>query len=403
MIYTELVDKIEAKGCKFAWSEEEFETKYKNTKTNIDIISKCGHPSTVQCSNFLYTDTCVTCKQCTFKRYKDERVDKTTNYTFQEYNVIKAFQTYFKHDFEIKVLKEGCLADFCLKPLSISDDSWLPIQLKTITNSSHGKYCFTINNEYKDMLILLFCIENQHIWLLEGNEVIEKKIKRLCIGVNTSIYSRYQVKPIQLIGKLKEYYEKSEYNKQLHIINEPISQQMRNAIEMNLYRDNIMHMLQFTYPEIPYTVYDAVVNNKFKVQDKVMTCAFLNKTNKPREKREKPNYFVHLGRRRKSGLFAYTLGDNDYYWIHLPDKKGAYIIPENALQEHDLISVKEESLKINMIMLHPYSTDDKKKKNEWLNDHLYLYDKDIDRIIKLFDKPKQKIVNSYTCPYIIKD
>ena len=43
-----------------------------------------------------------------------------------------------------------------------------------------------------------------------------------------------------------------------------------------------------------------------------------------------------------------------------------------------------------------------KVKNTWLNDHLYFYDKDVDKIMKLFEpNGKEPYVDDYVCPIVI--
>jgi DNA-directed RNA polymerase subunit RPC12/RpoP len=82
----------------------------------------------------------------------------------------------------------------------------------------------------------------------------------------------------------------------------------------------------------------------------------------------------------------YKLGDNDFYWLSLPDKTGAYIIPENILFEKNIISSKNECKSIFILSLYPYHSSNQltKIKTSWLNDYLYFYDKDIEKINKLF-------------------
>ncbi len=88
-------------------------------------------------------------------------------------------------------------------------------------------------------------------------------------------------------------------------------------------------------------------------------------------------------------------------YIYLPCKKGAYIVPEYALHEHGLISNTDENIKGKTITLHPFHTGEKleKVKTAWMNDYLYFYDKDMDKIRALFDNTdKTPYVNDYVNP-----
>ena len=155
MNYEKLVSRVLAKGCKLDWTEEQFNEKYENTKSIIDIVSKCGHTVCVQCSNFLYKDTGITCKSCIYQLSKENTVNVPTDKATQEYNVIKALQSYCKNII-IKILKEGCLADIAIKPINeINANTWLPIQIKTTKAFSHGIYSFNIRIFIK--ICLFYC------------------------------------------------------------------------------------------------------------------------------------------------------------------------------------------------------------------------------------------------------
>ena len=102
----------------------------------------------------------------------------------------------------------------------------------------------------------------------------------------------------------------------------------------------------------------------------------------------------------------YELGDNDFYWLSLPDKKGAYIIPESILFEKDLISNKNEQKKILMISLYPYHSKTQLEtiKTAWLNNYLYFYDKNIEKINALFvPNGKNPVIVNDFIPLILND
>lgn len=77
------------KGVTFAWTEDEFKEKYKTTKTNVDIISSCGHKTIVQLNNLIHSNTGVVCKQCHYYEYKQNHI---LDNNFQEYKIIKSLQ-----------------------------------------------------------------------------------------------------------------------------------------------------------------------------------------------------------------------------------------------------------------------------------------------------------------------
>jgi hypothetical protein len=403
MLYTELKEKVEKKECQLKWTEDVFNETFKNYKTNIDIISKCGHETKVQCSNFLYCNSGVTCKQCLHQKNSEAVKGITTNNLLQEYHVMKAFQKYLQGKLELRIMVEGSLADFAIKPCSIVDDLWLPVQLKSTLKICHGLYSFTMhNNIYNDMFVMLFVVENQKTWIINSSDInVSSKIN---IGKYNSVYSKYEVKVNDINQRLTTLYcDYKHYLKSFETINVPVSEQSKNAIEMNRYRESLFPTFSIKYPEMGGTVYDSIINETYKVQDKVASCYSKKKTSNSKEYRSTKTYSVHLSRYRTNTNLAYKLGDNDYYWIHLPDKKGAYIIHEKVLLEHGLISSNDID---NCISLFPYHTPEElkkyKRRHTWLNDHLYFYDKDIDKVIKLFDPTgREPYIDTYECPIVI--
>jgi len=351
-------------------TEIKFKEKYKDKHSIIDIISSCGHPTSVQYSNYIYKNTGILCKQCCFKKMSNDNVNIPTNSINIEYTAIKALQDYLKDKINIKILVEGTLADIAIQPVNIKYDLWLPIQLKIISTLSHGIYSFHIKNNYKDMYILLFCIDDQRFWLLDGNNV---QVKNISIGKNNSIYSQYELLSHELERTLINNYNLNNYNKTINEINIPISKQSQNEQYFRRLRENLFNKLSFDYSEMNNTVYDVVINTVFKVQDKVITNYFKNKKCHPNEKRDTSSYIVCFARKRKYINLQYKLGDNDFYWLFLPDEKGAYIIPEQILFENNLISNKDEDNSGTVLSLYPYHENLENLKTAWLNKHLYLF------------------------------
>jgi len=113
-------------------------------------------------------------------------------------------------------------------------------------------------------------------------------------------------------------------------------------------------------------VYDFKLNG-FKVQEKVAGT-------------NEPGFQVNLrksnGSKQKQ---AYDKGDNDFYWIHLPDKERFYVIPEDVLIINGFISHNDKKGKMSLY-INPSN------KNQWTYEYLYSYEKlDIEKL-KLFFK-----------------
>jgi hypothetical protein len=98
---------------------------------------------------------------------------------------------------------------------------------------------------------------------------------------------------------------------------------------------------------------------------------------------------------------TYCLGDNDFYWLFLPDKRGAYVIPETCLYKEKILSEGNKREKANgYTLVHPCKEDVSEFKNGWMNEHLYFFDnkKDINRLYGLFSdmtRPEVEISEEY--------
>ena len=79
----------------------------------------------------------------------------------------------------------------------------------------------------------------------------------------------------------------------------------------------------------------------------------------------------------------YQVGDNDFYWLHLPDKEIFYVIPEHILKEHGYISEKNEIISSRKrLILNP--NNNKSINYEWTIDFMFKYNNiDVDKLTKL--------------------
>jgi hypothetical protein len=112
-------------------------------------------------------------------------------------------------------------------------------------------------------------------------------------------------------------------------------------------------------------VYDFKLNG-LKVQEKI-AC------------NHKPGVQVNLrksnGNKKKK---SYEKGDNDIYWIHLPNKEEFYVIPEDILMDNGFISNKDIEGKMSLY-INPSN------KKQWTNKYLYSYEKiDIEKLKLIF-------------------
>lgn len=390
--YQSVTKLCEERKVKLKWNEKEFKEKYKNTKTDIEIYSSCGHLTKVQLNNLIHQNTGVICKDCVYENFKNDRSGLEYDTHIQEYQVLKGLQNYCT-DLSFKLTDENCLVDFAIKPIEVIEDLWLPIQLKTSAYKSEYIYKFNLKKQYKNIVIILFYInsDNMHkIWLLNGNDII---ITNISISHKNSIYDIYEIGSANLSCYLKKLYYDENYKKvSFAEVNIPISLQFKQEQEFKNFREKIFPNFNYQYPECNGRVYDVIINKFYKVQDKVITIT---------TKGNNTTYSVALYRNHNK---SYNLGDNDYYWLFLPDKRGAYIISENDLYNNNIITNDKSTF--NNIILYPYSKNTRKYKTLWMNEYLYFFDNlnDMKKIELLFDNTdKNEIIDNNYIILTIKD
>lgn len=400
--YNKLQSICKDKGVQLSWSEEEYLSHFKNTKTCVEIISSCGHSTKVQLNNLLYKNTGLKCKKCLYIQEKPYQQDVFTEY---EVAVISGLQKKCPN-LELKRTREGCLADFCVRPKDIHSDEWLPIQLKTTKHGTNKAYSFSLRkNDYSSMLILAVfrSPDNFHkYWLIPGKEV--NQYKTLCITCKYSMYDQYEIGSMNIESQLLNAYVSQVYNKPFTIINTPISYTAKQEQHFFNLRECILPNLKFEYPETPGGVTDCIINN-VRVQDKVITSYKRNQSDLHL------SYMVNFYRKAGNNKFQrYTESDNEFYWFHLPDRLGAYIISSTVLMSRGYLSPKGVVVnEKSRLYFSPYRSETCRSDEvkQW-NNYLYMYSNPncISKIETLFkakaveikdDKPySMKIQDTYT-------
>jgi hypothetical protein len=181
-------------------------------------------------------------------------------------------------------------------------------------------------------------------------------------------------------------YQLSNYKLPFATINRPIGVYVQREQDFKKHREAVFCQLEYKYPDIDGRVYDVIINGMYKVQDKVIGAAKKKKTS-GKGFRESPQYYSAIYRHDQKGIKSYMKGDNHFYWLHLPNKTGAYIIPEDVMCEYGLVKdIHDNHRDVIMTSLYPYIEDVSKYKTGWCNDHLYFYNNPdhIQRIYNLF-------------------
>jgi hypothetical protein len=143
--------------------------------------------------------------------------------------------------------------------------------------------------------------------------------KTISIGKEKSKYDPLQITHERLNNRLLEFFNSlQKYN--LDTLNVPNGKAQQIEHNNRMKRESLLgDMVNFTYPIVDGSKYDVIING-YNVQDK---CAV---------KVKKANSFV-------VDFKEYKLGDNDFYWVNMPDGT-FYIIPEKELISEDDAKIK---------------------------------------------------------------
>ena len=377
--YGRTVEEFNQRNCKLLTTKEEYDEILKLAKSGnykLNYIASCGHEHAVFYNVFKSRGTGIICPGCknkeiagnTKKKMMNKEISKTYNLEM-EFIFIKKISELLKDHFEIIKAFDGCNIDVIFRPKNIVDDNWVGIQIKT-SNTRHLTYSFHINNVYKNCLILLYCNEDESMWLIPENIIIDQK--KISIGYTKSKYNIYKVSKDNIVSKLNELYEKTSkfpFDK----LNTPTNFYQQREKEFRKYREEKINFIKFDYYYMEGTVFDFKIEN-YNVQEKVAKIDNKNKcTFELSKKNGSTNGIINKSQ--------YDIGDNDYYWLNCDNKKVFFVIPENILIDKGLIGnndgKKQKYFKVEI-------KETLTKKNKWLQTYMFNYENiDKDKLLNL--------------------
>jgi len=326
------------KGCKLLTTPEELKLMPRIPK--VKYIASCDHEHEVHYNVFKSRGSGILCPKCKHKENDDKRrgdVSRNINGQaighYSEEVGINYIIDILKKDYILKQTCEGCLADIALKPKKSRKDEWLQIQVKT-TAKPTTYYSFTSKSSYDNCIILCICNSDKKMWIFDGNTM---KFKRISIGLKKSKYDDNEV-TIQSISKLINEYLKKMTLVKFDIANTPISIYDQKEMEFKKYREEKVNKIKFTNVE-NYLKYDFMINDK-KVQEKVGYIDL---------KKNLIYFTIHKNNGKVDGVRkfkCYDIGDNDFYWLNIPDKINFLVFPEKKLIEDILKKSKNFCFKL---------------------------------------------------------
>jgi len=375
-VYEIVVEEFNKRGCLLLNTKEEYGEILKNAyKSNyrLNYTASCGHDHIVFYNVFKSRGTGIKCPSCVNKKIGNDKKEKMKNNEItkicnleQEHNFIQIFKNLIKNEFDVIKVFDGCLVDIVLKPKNINENNWIGIQVKT-TNNRHLTYSFHMNNNYKDCLLLFYCCEDESMWLIPENIILNQK--KVSIGFNKSKYNIYKITKENIVNKLHELYNittKFEFD----ILNTPINIYQQREQEFRKYRESKINFIDFLYDEMEGTAYDFKIGN-YKIQEKVTKMKNENKY----------TFFIckKNGHSIKTINKQYDIGDNDFYWLNCENKITFFVIPEKILIDRGLIGNIKKSLCIKVTVkdtLHPT--------NSWLQNYMFNYENiDKERLLNI--------------------
>ena len=214
------------------------------------------------------------------------------------------------------------------------------------------------------MLVIFICIEKEKFWFINGNNILDQC--KLSIGTKKSKYDIYEVGKNDITQKLLSFY-KTLHKNTLENIQTPITENYKKEKLFRNLRESKLNNIKFVYSEINQSVFDFKINN-YKIQEKT---GFM---------KSQRNYMMVMFSKSKEGInnIPYDKGDNDFYWVNLPDYETFYIIPEQVLIYKQIIST--ETKKGKRYLSFAVS-------NKWVDNYRYSYNEyNINEIVNFLFK-----------------
>lgn len=369
VLYSELKDTFESKGCKIIINEEEFNKTSRLATNKYKYIASCGHENQIVYSSFKNLNLGLICRKCVIEKNKQiakkNLKEEPLKYQLLEKENIEYFQTIIENFFTIKITREGCLAGICIKPHNICEDQWLMLRIKS-TFKPDNNYTFKCSNKYINCLILCICQSDKKMWLLDGNKINVKK--KIGIGISNSKYSEYEITNNELLIKQLNHYYETFPLFSFDSINTPVQKKQQLEYTYVKYREEKIK-LDYNYSNNG-CVYDFTING-LKIQEKVA-----NKTKNKNTYKFSLHKSDSKDNNNRKKFTSYKKGDADFYWLNINNNIHFYIIPEDVLIAEGHINDHKRHINLN-----PLDNNE----NHWSKQYLFDYtNPDIIKIKKMF-------------------
>lgn len=382
--YNMIVKCVEEKDCKMITTKHHFMELNMGTRNKIKVIGKCQHEFEMKYWDF--KNGTALCPQCINIHRSITRTDfYTDNKDYSqtvEVNATNIFRECFSNDFDI-IRIPSCLADILIKPKEITDDIWLPIQLKSTNQKDSGcRYKFDIKrNDYTNTVLVCVCVSENKFWIFRGIDIPKRNAINIYSKTedSKSIHNNTFVSNDNLVSHMKKLYNESTITESKDILSVPLAPKHKLEYKYKLIREEKFNkIINFEYQDADSFVYDFIVN-QLKVQEKV---AFP-------EKNYPYMYRVNLRKvKTQTSKMPYNENDNDVYWFHIVDTNIFYIIPNEILVKLKYLTTATEPGKMALLLYPNYIQKEKGRQILSLELNKYQFDYDninISEIKKIFN------------------
>lgn len=358
--YQQIKKIFEDKECILLTSEEDFINNKMNATSKYNIISACGHKNdNCYFHTFKNRNTGIKCVNCIINISKNN-INISQNNDIEN-TALEIIKELIKESFDVKILGECTLADFCIKSKNSDSDLWFPLQLKSCNTSYKTTISFNIGKKiYNNMFIILFCIKPLKIYLIDGNDDFIRNKERITFGFKSK-NSHYEVSNNELSKKLLELSSINlNYQQQLETIDTPITKECILEKDFSLYRINMFNNVLFkkskNYISVDFTILGYNIQERIGVtrKDKINALMFS---------------FIH-------NRSTYHINDNDYYWLHFPDKSKFILISSKILFKNNYL--RDNTYKYRGVLCISVNSLENYK---WLQPYIYEYKSETEKII----------------------
>jgi hypothetical protein len=340
MDYENVCDTFTNKGCKLITTKEEyFDLKNICKIPKITYIASCGHTHSVHYNVFKSRNTGVICPRCVTNKNKQfsgkiTNSGQSINHYYHDIATTNIVEL-IKNNYKYKNTHEGHTLDLLIKPIQELSDLWLQLKIKTTNGLCKASYGFNNNNNcnYKDCIIICISNNDKKMWLFDEHDI--NNIQKISIGKNNSKYTEKEINVTNINDKIL-----NKYNTINLIPSDCENINLPKCIKI----EKEYSELRKKYIKYEFTNVCKYIHTDFKLDNN----NFQEKVGSMYKNKNSVNFKLTKRDNVSRTTQPYNKGDNDFYWLHFPNKRHFYLIPETVLLINENSSVLIKNLYVNV-------------------------------------------------------